>query len=423
MGDPLGRGLWEAWVGDAWDRIGGSIARGVGIAARSGATPFLLGLRWASPPGGEADAELPAAPRSLRLTSKMALDEFFFASEVASAPLVSWADRERVLREMDDALELYEARGFLSAPASYHRTPPRPRALRIARRRSIFGPYEHLSLESEWRPWPGEPGRERWLAYTPNRLAHAWLLRHPGARRPWLVCVPGYRMGHPAVDFTGFQARWLHHALRLNVAIPVLPFHGPRRVGRRGGDGFFAGDVLDTIHAQAQAVWDVRRLVGWLLSRGTSGVGLYGVSLGGLTAALVASVESRLDCVIAGIPAADFLRLVRSHAPDFVLRAAEHVGVRLGDLERLVSVVSPLAMRPRVPFERRFLYAGVADRLASPDHALALWRHWDRPRLHWYEGSHVSFLWEPEAKALIREALGKSGLLATRRGRPGRAAA
>jgi hypothetical protein len=222
-------------------------------------------------------------------------------------------------------------------------------------------------------------------------------------------------MGHPAVDFTGFHARWLHHALRLNVAIPVLPFHGPRCVGRRGGDGFFAGDILDTVHAQAQAVWDVRRLVGWLAARGAPGIGVYGVSLGALTAALVGSLEGRLDCLIAGIPAADLLRLVRSHTPQLLLRAAEHVGLRLGELERLVSVVSPLAMPLRVPFERRFLYAGVGDRLAAPEHALALWRHWQKPRLHWYEGSHVSFLWESETKALVREALETTGLLAGRR--------
>ena len=85
-------------------------------------------------------------------------------------------------------------------------------------------------------PHPGEPGRERWLAYEANRTGHAWLLKHPGPPRPWLVCVPGYRMGRPAVDFTGFRAGWLYKTLGLNVAIPVIPLHGPRRVGSRLGN-------------------------------------------------------------------------------------------------------------------------------------------------------------------------------------------
>jgi hypothetical protein len=212
------------------------------------------------------------------------------------------------------------------------------------------------------------------------------------------------------IDFTGFRARWLHQTLGVNVAIPVMPLHGPRRVGRRGGDGFLSGDFVDTVHAQAQAVWDVRRLIGWLRAQGAPGVGVYGVSLGGYTAALVASLESKLDCVIAGIPASNFVQLARAHAPALLVRAAERAGFCLDRIERLLRVVSPLALEPKVPHARRFLYAGLADRLASPDQASDLWRHWGQPRMLWYHGSHVSFVWEPEIQPLIAEALATSGL-------------
>ena len=215
-------------------------------------------------------------------------------------------------------------------------------------------------------------------------------------------------------DFAGFDARWLHRRLGLNVAIPVMPLHCPRRVGRRGGDGFLTGDFIDTIHAQAQAVWDVRRLIGWLRARGAPTVGIYGVSLGGYTAALLASLEEDLGCVIAGIPASDFLRLMQAHVPSFVVRAATRLGLSLERIRRVLRVVSPLALRPLVPYERRFLYAGLADQLASPDHARDLWQHWDRPHMTWYQGGHVSFLWEDEVRALLRKALSSSGLLSHR---------
>ena len=243
------------------------------------------------------------------------------------------------------------------------------------------------------------------------RTAHAWLLEHSGPDRPWLVCVPGYRMGHPVVDFTGFRAHWLHHRLGINVAIPVMPLHGPRRVGRRGGDGFFAGDFVDTVHAQAQAVWDVRRLIGWLRTRGATSVGVYGVSLGGYTAALLACLEADLACVIAGIPAVDFVRLMRDHGPQFLLRAATRVGFSFDDVERLLQVISPLTLRPRVRKRRRYVYAGLADRLASPDHARDLWRHWGKPKAAWYQGSHLSYLWEADVKTFLEEALRESGLV------------
>jgi hypothetical protein len=78
--------------------------------------------------------------------------------------------------------------------------------------------------------------------------------------------------------------------------------HGPRRVFGRSGDGFLTGDFVDTLHAQAQAVWGVRRLVGWLRANQATAIGLYGISLGAYTSALVASLEDDLSCVIAGIP-------------------------------------------------------------------------------------------------------------------------
>lgn len=394
--------------------IPGPIGAGVSLALRSSASPLLLGARWMAQ-AREPDSEGVPVPRlNLALASKVALDELFFAFELASATVVSLRDRRRVTREIARALTLYASRGWLDRPETYHQTPSAPeKVTRVQRGRplSVLGRYHHIHFESGYAPHAGEPGRRRWLGYRRNRTAHAWLFEHEGEPRPWLVCVPGYRMGQPTVDFAGFRVRWLHKTLGLNVAIPVLPLHGPRTVGRRGGDGFLTGDFLDTVHAQAQAVWDVRRLLGWLRAQDAPALGVHGVSLGGYTTALIAALEGQLDCVIAGIPAADFMRLLRAHVPKLVLRAASRIGFPLERVEELLRVVSPLALRPRVPLERRFLYAGLADRLASPDHARDLWRHWGEPRLAWYEGSHISFVWEDAVERLLREALCAGGLL------------
>jgi hypothetical protein len=275
------------------------------------------------------------------------------------------------------------------------------RPARLGRRRFV-----RLSFESGWEPHAGEPGRARWLRYEANRTGHAWVLRHEGAQRPWVVCVPGFRMGHPAVDLLGFRAGWLHRELGLNVAIAVLPFHGPRRVGRRSGDGYLSGDFLDTLHAQAQAVWDLRRLVGYLRRRGAPAVSVYGVSLGAYTAALLAALESDLDRVVAGIPASCFLGLARTNLPPGLLALAEWRGLPLARIESVMRLVSPLAMPARVPRDRLCLFAGTADRLAPPEQAWDLWRHWGRPSVTWYHGSHVSFLFEPAVRELLRETLG-----------------
>jgi len=388
------------------------LAQGIELALRSGAAPLLLGARLAGRIGGATDPALPARKTSLAIASKIVLDEIFFASELASATFVARRDHRRVVGETEDALAFYEEQGWVEDPSGFHLDPPALERVTLTRVYRPRLPYLHLRAPSGYQPHPGEPGRQRWIGQAPTRTLHAWMLRHPGRPRPWLVCIPGYRMGQPLIDFTGFRARWLHQTLGVNVAIPVMPLHGPRRVGRRGGDGFFSGDFVDTVHAQAQAVWDIRRLVGWLRDQGAPGVGIYGVSLGGYTAALVASLESDLACVIAGIPATDFVRLARAHAPALLVRAAQRAGFSFERIERLLRVVSPLALQPKVAHARRFLYAGLADRLASPDQASDLWRHWGEPRTLWYHGSHVSFIWEPEIQTLLAEALAASGLVA-----------
>jgi hypothetical protein len=389
----------------------GRFAQGLELALRSGAAPFVLGLRWAASRGAQHRG-VPSPRRGLAFSSKRALDEVFLATEIFSASFIPLRERRRVVREMAAALEFFEARGWLDDPRSYHLNPPPLTQVCGQELRTAGIGYQHLLFESGYTPHAGEPGRARWLTYENNCSAHAWVLEHPGQARPWLMCIPGYRMGHPLIDFMGFRARWLHRTLGLNVASPVMPLHGPRRVGRRGGDGFFSGDFVDTVHAQAQAVWDVRRLAGWLRNaREAPAVGAYGVSLGGYTVALLASLERNLDCVISGIPATDFARLIRQHAPRLLLRAAEAGGLDFDEVGRLLRVVSPLALPPLPPRQRRFVYAGIGDRLASPDHARDLWHHWEKPRVAWYHGGHVSFLWERDVKEFLREALGASGLL------------
>ena len=61
-------------------------------------------------------------------------------------------------------------------------------------------------------------------------------------------------MGYPYVDLWGFRAMWLHCVLGLNVAFPIAPLHGPRRIGRLSGAAFMTYNLVDIVHGFAQAV-------------------------------------------------------------------------------------------------------------------------------------------------------------------------
>ena len=225
----------------------------------------------------------------------------------------------------------------------------------------------------------------------------------------WLVCVHGFGMGASAsMDLRAFRATQLHRR-GINVIVPVLPLHGPRASGRVRGEDLMTIDLVDSMHGMAQATWDMRRVIRWLReTHGARHVGIIGYSLGALVASLVASVEDDLACVIAGIPVVDLPDLFRRHSPARIARLADAYGVLGQAADDVHRVVSPLAMDCRVPFERRFLFAGLGDRMSTFGQARRLWLHWDRPTLTTYAGGHVGFYWSGAVKRLVDDAISRS---------------
>jgi hypothetical protein len=352
--------------------------------------------------GGDEPARARFAPM---LGPKVALDEW----AMALATFAAIPARAAIIRnhhEISLAADLFKQRGWLDETTSYHETPPPLAEPKIRAKRIGSTRFEHLKFESGYEPHAGEPGRERWLSYLRNRRAHAWVLRHANGNRPWLVCVHGWRMGSPAIDLAAFRAERLHRQLGFNVLLPVLPLHGPRATGWSGAD-FLGGDALNTVHAMAQAMWDLRRILSWIRSQGSTGVGAYGLSLGGYTVALLATIEENLDCVIAGIAPSDFVDLGHAHSHPLIAAFNRYGAPPEAEARDALRVISPLGAPPRVPWANRYLFGGLADRMVPRRQVRALWEHWQRPRLAWYNGSHLSFRREPEVRALLREAFAK----------------
>lgn len=369
----------------------------------------IVSESWDAYRGVHRWRDVPALEPSLRLIVESAMDQSFgiLISLVTGLPAPEVIRSAR--REASEMHDFLSSNGWLAQPLGYHRTPRAPAECTLRDERSFQGmrrvAYRQLVCRSEFEPHRDEPGRERWLARERNAELHAYVLEHPGAPRPWLVCVHGFGMGTAAVNFQGFDARRLHHDLGLNLIFPCLPLHGPRSTGRMSGGELLQADYLGVMHTFTQAVWDVRRSIAWVRARGGERIGLYGLSLGGYTSALVAAMESDLACVIAGIPAVDFPSLARANEPWLFRRYSDEFEIDWDVIRTITHVVSPLAFQPAVPRERRFIFAGIADRVAPPVQARALWRHWESPRIHWFSGGHVFGAMHPTAKAFVAEAL------------------
>ncbi|WP_448425158.1 alpha/beta hydrolase family protein [Mycolicibacterium porcinum] len=353
--------------------------------------------------------DLPIARPTLALAAHALRDEIVLLGLRARRPVSDIHSFERIDTEVLAALDFYGHKGCLKNPARFFAKPPALTTVTVKPVHALGRTYERIYFDSGYSPHVGEPGRHRWLSYTANEREFALLLRHK-KNHPWLICVHGAEMGRATLDLALFRAWHLHRDLGLNVIMPVLPMYGPRSRGLPKSAVFPGEDVMDNVHATAQAVWDIRRLLSWIRrEQPDSPIGLYSISLGGYVSSLVASLEDGLTCAILGVPVADLIGLLGRHAGLSAHDPRQRTVALAAPLGRMVS---PLSLEPRVPVPGRFIYAGVADRLVHPrEQVIRLWEHWGRPQIVWYAGGHTGFFQSRPVQRFIDGALVQSGLV------------
>ena len=371
----------------------GALSAGAGLAAARLAAEDM-----------ELPAEQPVPELDLKLAAEIALDESVLGTLTTMIGVFNRPEQARVGEELEATLDWVRAGGWMNEPASFHETPPLLGPVAVSTARSAGVDYELMRFDSEFEPRRGAPGRDRWLGYVENRTEEVRIIRAPRSR-DWLICVHGLAMGRAWLDLYAMGAGWLHRR-GVNLAFPVLPLHGPRGFNKiASGAGFLSGDVANTLHALTQTAWDVRRLIGWLREEGAERIGLMGLSLGGYSTALVASLEEELECVIAGIPAAEFGELSCYHASGRALAIAAGEGITPERISAALTPVAPLVLMPRIGRERRFIFGALADRFVPPPQVEALWRHWEEPEITWYPGGHLGFRFHPAVREFVGRAL------------------
>ncbi|CAJ1493778.1 hypothetical protein MU0083_000488 [[Mycobacterium] kokjensenii] len=348
---------------------------------------------------------------SIGLGMAATLDALVAAPIPLLSSLGSPADYAAASAELDAAVRYYRDAGWLDDPAGRHRTPAAPDDVRITLAPDRAPGVEVAWFDSDWRPEAGEPGARRWLSLHANERVPVRLLRHRGTPRPWLVAVHGQGMGRPG-DVKMLRVRRLHEELGINVALPVLPLHGPRSCGF-SPPRQFASNVFATnnVLGLTQAVWDVRRLLAWLRDEQRApAVGLLGVSLGSYVANLLSTLDGDLASLIAVVPTGDLAASMRDALP--VTPAKRRLHRRVHDYRAALAhlVVSPLAAPCLVPHPRRHIVAGRVDRIAPPRGAVALWRHWGEPSISWRPRGHVTAWRGPDYDDHIASVLAADGL-------------
>ena len=253
------------------------------------------------------------------------------------------------------------------------------------------GTVDNISFPSSFRAI-NPAMRERWSRWGSNNVVHAQHWRHNDGPHPTLCVIHGF-MGSSYLANGRFFTLPYYFRSGYDVLMYTLPFHGPRaeKCSPFSGYGYFSSGLSGFAEAMAQAVHDFRSIIDYLRHTGVERIALTGISLGGYTTALVASVEDRLEAVVPNCPVVTPARMFDEWFPANKLMG---LGLRLAKISRAelsaaLSYHSPLNYRPLVPKDRRMIITGLGDRMAPPGQAQMLWEHWDRCALHWFPGNHV----------------------------------
>ena len=384
--------------------LGGSLIAGIGAApsgwlvAVAGVVALLIGSRQALAQSGAASGGLAPGAHPRAQQAAVAADLLLAAAWEAGTLVRRVPALPRAAQDVASAVARWRDRGLFDRPADAHLLPP---PLEKAHLEPFqvpgVGTAEHLVFASEYEAADPEI-TALYRANVANQSAHALLFRHRnGGPRPTLIAIHGFGMGRLAVDLTwlrlrGLDLAGLHRDLGIDVAYLILPFHGPRAGGAVSGTGFFDAHPLVAAAALGQAVWDVRRLAGWLRAQGVPALGVQGLSLGGCVAALYASLDASLACAMPMIPAVDLAGVFWRQLPETRRREWEGAGLGREQIAQAWSLHAPLRHRPQTPHAARMIVAGAVDQVAPLADARALWSHWGEPAAHWMPGGHLLWL-------------------------------
>lgn len=263
-----------------------------------------------------------------------------------------------------------------------------------------------LSYRSAFSP-TFERYREEFGSYEANLSVHARLFTGDEPR-PIAILIHGWGGGNFWFEERAFPVHYLRR-IGLDVVLFQLPFHGNRAPAQAPTSGalFPSPHVVRTNEAFGQAISDLRALARYLRSeRGAPSVGVMGMSLGGYTSALWASLDDDLSFSVPIIPAVSMSDLMWRHGSDSPMRRrAQKVGVGRELLGDVFAPHCPLDLAPQLSRDRLMIVAGRGDRIAPPDQAERLWKHWDRPKMFWFPGGHLAQVGRGDAFRAIRSFL------------------
>jgi dienelactone hydrolase len=176
-----------------------------------------------------------------------------------------------------------------------------------------------------------------------------------------------------------------------------MPYYGPRRqpdVAAR----MISKNPRETVQGMTQAILDIRRAAAWLASQpevDDRQLGVFGISLGGITAALAAAAEPRFIKLCPMLAGGDIAQITWDSPELADIRAAwiAQGGTR-ESLYELVQSIDPITYAATLR-ERKvdvLMLNARHDEIIPTRCTESLWQALGSPPIVWYDSGHVSAL-------------------------------
>jgi len=225
-----------------------------------------------------------------------------------------------------------------------------------------------------------------------NNTVHCEYFR-PGAPGKYPGVIVLHILGGD-FDLARMFARSLAHS-GVGALFLKMPYYGPRRQPEVDAR-MISIDPEMTVAGMRQAVLDIRCARAWLLAQeeiDPEQTGVFGISLGGITAGLAASAEPRFNRVCMML-AGGGIGQVTWDNPE-MSKAREYWLAKGGTRESFCEIlekIDPAAYARPVAGRQILMLNAQHDEVIPPSCTKTLWNAFGKPEIHWYDAGHYSAL-------------------------------
>jgi acetyl esterase/lipase len=228
--------------------------------------------------------------------------------------------------------------------------------------------------------------------YANNNTVYCEYYR-PAAPGKYPACVVLHILGG---DFP-LARLFANHLAQQGVAalFVKMPYYGERRPAD-AKVRMISTDPEATVAGMTQAVKDIRFAAAWLAAQDEvdpQRLGIFGISLGGITAALAATAEPRFTRVCPVLAGGDLNAILRDSTETHLVTAKEHWladGRTLQELIDLMKTIDPCSYGSCLKGRSVLMLNAEHDEVIPHECTLQLWECCGRPEIVWYNCGHYS---------------------------------